>query len=702
MAEVDQNPPPLDGEGPALPPRKKLKLSDLPISQTKRSAIDGLHHTFRKKGEYDAMRKQIFAQFEASPAKDALLASIEELVDRETDRDPSLLSKDPRLAATLIEGAGERSDIYKDVSASLNQMIDEFCTSQGIQKMREYRVQEIGAELAAEEEKRGSKADEDYIREADARREERAAKRAKELEEELEKERQEKARKDERRRREKEEEAAREKERRERDERRRKEREEREKEEEERRRQDRERIEKEREEKRARKKKEDEEWEAQRSERIRRERERHSERYGDRYSRRSRSRSRSRDRRRDRSRDRRRDDSRSRSRSRSRGRGADRRNAKARTKTPEPPKPVNLDDIKVDDDAALQALLQESEQMKKSRQRPALERSESLDPPMRKPLPPKSLVPRDPVPERSSKAQDKTQSPEKQDAGAAEQSSKSSKDEDTPMPDAPASEKADEKKPISRFDLPPPAKPEEKSRVARDLGPAEPMNAGRDAMTTATLIAPVTIADAGTETEMTVATSVLAAKARVLIGALPARLSPVAASLDLILEVPHHAATETDDVRDRALALAVVVETDRRIGVDIVALVLEILVTTMIANVVDLVTATATATITITGTVIEIGTATETSGLEVTTELGLHASMLQIATYLVVTTTTIEEIEIVIEIVTGTAMEIKTETEIGIAGEGIEVGHAAAVGAATVLVDESNHTGYGMAHCLYQ
>ena len=47
-------------------PQKKLKLSDLPISQTKRSAIDGLVNTFRKKGEYDAMRKTLFAQFETN------------------------------------------------------------------------------------------------------------------------------------------------------------------------------------------------------------------------------------------------------------------------------------------------------------------------------------------------------------------------------------------------------------------------------------------------------------------------------------------------------------------------------------------------------------------------------------------------------------------------------------------------------------
>jgi hypothetical protein len=46
-----------------LPPRKKLKLSDLPLTQAKRTAIDGLLHTFKKKGEFDSIRKKAFAQF---------------------------------------------------------------------------------------------------------------------------------------------------------------------------------------------------------------------------------------------------------------------------------------------------------------------------------------------------------------------------------------------------------------------------------------------------------------------------------------------------------------------------------------------------------------------------------------------------------------------------------------------------------------
>lgn len=45
------------------PVRKKLKTSDLPLSSATRSAIDGLAHTFKKKGGYDALRKQVWEKF---------------------------------------------------------------------------------------------------------------------------------------------------------------------------------------------------------------------------------------------------------------------------------------------------------------------------------------------------------------------------------------------------------------------------------------------------------------------------------------------------------------------------------------------------------------------------------------------------------------------------------------------------------------
>ncbi|KAK5005378.1 hypothetical protein LTR28_007785, partial [Elasticomyces elasticus] len=47
-----------------LRPRKKPKLSDLPIRGSKRSAIEGLLHTFKKKGEFDALRKKVYAQYD--------------------------------------------------------------------------------------------------------------------------------------------------------------------------------------------------------------------------------------------------------------------------------------------------------------------------------------------------------------------------------------------------------------------------------------------------------------------------------------------------------------------------------------------------------------------------------------------------------------------------------------------------------------
>lgn len=64
MAEVTRKRA-LSGEGPAQV-RKKLRPSELPLSQAKRSAIDSLVHTFRKKGQYDSIRKELLAQYEAS------------------------------------------------------------------------------------------------------------------------------------------------------------------------------------------------------------------------------------------------------------------------------------------------------------------------------------------------------------------------------------------------------------------------------------------------------------------------------------------------------------------------------------------------------------------------------------------------------------------------------------------------------------
>jgi COMPASS (Complex proteins associated with Set1p) component shg1 len=48
------------------PVRKKLKTSDLPLASATRAAIEGLAHTFKKKGGYDSLRKQVWEDLEGS------------------------------------------------------------------------------------------------------------------------------------------------------------------------------------------------------------------------------------------------------------------------------------------------------------------------------------------------------------------------------------------------------------------------------------------------------------------------------------------------------------------------------------------------------------------------------------------------------------------------------------------------------------
>ncbi len=54
-------------EAPSLNfPTRKYKASDLPLPSATRAAIDTLVQGFKKKGGYDAIRKQVWDLFEAS------------------------------------------------------------------------------------------------------------------------------------------------------------------------------------------------------------------------------------------------------------------------------------------------------------------------------------------------------------------------------------------------------------------------------------------------------------------------------------------------------------------------------------------------------------------------------------------------------------------------------------------------------------
>lgn len=72
-----------------------------------------------------------------------------------------------------MQGAVDRSDIYKNVEKTLDALIAEYI-DQILRTGRNIRKAEVGEDVAGEEEKRGRKTDEEYAKESAARREERA------------------------------------------------------------------------------------------------------------------------------------------------------------------------------------------------------------------------------------------------------------------------------------------------------------------------------------------------------------------------------------------------------------------------------------------------------------------------------------------------------------------------------------------------
>ncbi|KAI9718080.1 MAG: hypothetical protein M1812_004338 [Candelaria pacifica] len=160
----------------------KFRASDLPLSTAKRSTIDSLLHTFKKNGGFDSARKRVWADFAEDEAKIKFTTSVTDLAESELERDPSLLSRDRGKAATLIEGAVDRSDIYKCIELEVDGFISKHLQVV-TQAVRELRKNEVGEEIAALEEMTGMKPDEVYAREAERRQQDRDAHRLAELEE---------------------------------------------------------------------------------------------------------------------------------------------------------------------------------------------------------------------------------------------------------------------------------------------------------------------------------------------------------------------------------------------------------------------------------------------------------------------------------------------------------------------------------------
>ncbi|SMQ47598.1 unnamed protein product [Zymoseptoria tritici ST99CH_3D7] len=159
-----------------LPARKKPKISELPLSGAQRASIDGMLHTFKKKGEFDSLRKKVFQQYNESAQRGMFEASLRTFTTAEIDRDSiKYLKPDRRIAAPLLEGAAARADVYEKTGLDIDAYIEQY-VAHAEQALREIRRKEIGDEAAAEEIRRGKKSEESYAADAEQRRAERAKK----------------------------------------------------------------------------------------------------------------------------------------------------------------------------------------------------------------------------------------------------------------------------------------------------------------------------------------------------------------------------------------------------------------------------------------------------------------------------------------------------------------------------------------------
>ncbi|KAI6815921.1 hypothetical protein KC332_g10808 [Hortaea werneckii] len=179
-----------------LPPRKKPKISELPLSSAQRNSIDGMLHTFKKKGEFDALRKKAFQQYNESAQRGMFEATLKTFTADEIERDPvKYLKPDRRTGAPLLEGAAARGDVYSQLENDINDYIDQFVIN-AESGLRDIRRKEIGDTAADDEQDRGNKSEEAYAEEAEARRNDRAKKHAEDEKVRRKKEAQDKKRKE--------------------------------------------------------------------------------------------------------------------------------------------------------------------------------------------------------------------------------------------------------------------------------------------------------------------------------------------------------------------------------------------------------------------------------------------------------------------------------------------------------------------------
>lgn len=69
---------------------------------------------FKRSGEFDTIRKDTLRKWEASEDGVAFRLKLQGIINKEVERDPSLLARDRGKAATLVGGAVERTQLYPE------------------------------------------------------------------------------------------------------------------------------------------------------------------------------------------------------------------------------------------------------------------------------------------------------------------------------------------------------------------------------------------------------------------------------------------------------------------------------------------------------------------------------------------------------------------------------------------------------------
>lgn len=156
--------------------RPRFKLSELPLVKEQRTTIDSLLLKFKKGGGYDKLRKQVWAAYNTPETKESLSIKISSVADAEIEKLPQLLSRERGKAATLIQGAVDRSGVYQDVEARIDEEMAKHIDVV-LESVRDLRRADIGADKQVEEDVRGSKTDEEYAAETEARGTQRQANR---------------------------------------------------------------------------------------------------------------------------------------------------------------------------------------------------------------------------------------------------------------------------------------------------------------------------------------------------------------------------------------------------------------------------------------------------------------------------------------------------------------------------------------------